>query len=279
MVGVLLVSLAMLFSEMSSVIGKANVAARKQSVYTMGFLQVVWVFLAFGLIAIIKNESFVFNWSSLSTVSINLILNTVQAHITVLAIVHAARSTFGFVRVVTVPLLLIVDIILGYHIGMYQLIGIGIIMIALAILFFNHGIDRRGAGFVLFTALNAVVTISIYKYNITHFNSVVAEQLIANFAIVAYFGIAAFRSTKENPFKFLRRPLYFFQSATQGVSAGIESFAYLFGPASVIVAAKRASTVLWSIAGGVLYFKEQGLTRKILGFLALTVGLISLTLP
>lgn len=278
MVGVLLVSLAMLFSEMSSVIGKANVAARKQSIYAMGFLQVFWVLFGFGLIAFFKNGSFVFNWASLPTLSINLILNTVQAHVTVLAIVYAARSTFGFVRVVTVPLILIVDILLGYHIGAYQLIGIVIIMVVLAVLFFNHGIERKGAGYVLFTAINAVASISIYKYNITHFNSVVAEQLITNFVIAVYFGVGAFWMTKENPFKFLRRPLYFFQSVTQGASAGIESFAYIFAPASVIIAAKRAATVLWSIAGGTLYFKEQGLARKIIGFLALTVGLVLLAL-
>lgn len=278
MFGVILASVGTFFEETGVLIGKKKVGAREESIYTLGFLNLFWVTLAFLGIAIFVPGAFKFSWASWLTFLTRMILEVAQAHVTVRAIVRADRSTFGFIRTSTVPLLLGVDVALRYSIGMYQFIGIAVILVTLAMLFANHGFGRKGAGMVLFTAINAVATISLYKYHLTHFNSVVAEQLIIFIALIIYFYVGAKFFARENPLRFLRRPIFLLQSVANGISAGVESFAMLFAPASVIFAAKRSSAILWAVLSGNLYFKEKHFVMKIIGLVFLAVGIVLLAL-
>ena len=184
----------------------------------------------------------------------------------------------GFGGVVTIPLLLGTDILLGYTIGTNEIFGIAIIVAALIILFINHGIRREGAWLVLITSINAVATISLYKYNITHFNSVEVEQGIVHIILLAYFFLMAVFVTKENPLRYLRKPLFFGQSAVIGIGTVLISFAYLFATASVITAVKRAATILWAMFSGNLYFKEKKLFVKLISLFLIIGGLVLLAL-
>ncbi len=269
-------SLGTFFEEVASLIGKTKVAARQESVYMMGFLNLFWVTLVFGLIALLRPSSFIFSYASLPTFGIRMILEVVQAHVSILAVTRADRSTFGFIRVATVPLLLLVDLIMKYTLGSYQIVGMGIIVAVLILIFMNHGIRREGAWLTLFTAVNAVATSSLYKFDIVHFNSVVGEQLIIYGGLFLYFGIAARWIMKENIFTFFQRPAFLLQSLSQGLGGGIESFAMAFAPPSVILAAKRSSGVLWAVLSGNRYFHEQHFLLKMTLFLLIAVGLVLL---
>lgn len=273
MFGILLISLGTILSEFADAVGKDQVSKGKQSVYTMGFLTLFFGFLLFVLLAVLKRDAFSFSAASLPTYLLRVALEILQAHVTVLAVTTADRSTFGFLRTLTIPLLLLADVLLGYALSGFQIFGVLVIMTTLLYLLLNHGIARRGAGLVLATALNAVVTISLYKYNITHFNSVVAEQGIMYFILMLYFFAAAWRIAKENPFAFLLRPLPRLQSLSDGAASILESFAYLFAPASVLVTAKRAFAVLWSILSGNFFFREGRLPVKLASFVAMAGGL------
>ncbi|MFH1430184.1 MAG: hypothetical protein ABIG71_01510 [Candidatus Uhrbacteria bacterium] len=276
MLGILLTISSTLFGETSNVIGKAKVLKHQESVYTMGFLNVCWVTLAFFCIAIVVPGSFVFSAVALPTYGLRMILEVVQAHVTVRAITVSSRSAFGFLRIITIPLLLITDIVIGYDLHTFQLIGMGVIIVALAFLLLNHGVERKGAGLVLFSAVNAVATISLYKYHISHFNSVIGEQLPILIVLALYFFITARVCAKENPLQYLRQPVYLLQSAGNGIAAGLGSFAMLFAPASVILTAKRSSSILWSILSGNIYFHERHFIVKLIGFVILACGLILL---
>src|SRR5690606_12002348 len=116
-------------------------------------------------------------------------------------IVKADRSTFSFLRLLTIPLLLVVDIVLLYAISVTQIAGIAVILVALAILLYAHKKARKYAGLVVVTALVSVVTISLYKYDISHFNSVVAEQSIFYVIMLVFFGIMAKYRHNENVFR------------------------------------------------------------------------------
>ncbi|MBI4135797.1 hypothetical protein HY477_03625 [Candidatus Uhrbacteria bacterium] len=278
MFGVILASFGTFFEEVATLIGKKEVAARKESVYTMGFLNLFWVALAFLLIAIFVPGSFRLSISSLPTLLIRAVLEIAQAYVTLRAIVSASRSTFSFIRTLTIPLLLAVDVALHYAIGTYQFIGIAIIIVTLVLLFSNHGIERKGAGLALFTAVNAVVTLSLYKYHLANFNSVIAEQLIMFAVLMVYFLIAAHFFARENPLRFLAKPIFLLQSVGSGISAGVESFAYAFAPASIILAAKRSSGILWAILSGNRYFHEKHFLMKAIGFIFLATGIVLLAL-
>ena len=83
---------------------------------------------------------------------------------------------------------------------------------------------------------------------------------------------------KENPFRFLRQPVFLLQSVTEGISHVVLSFAYIFAPASVITAAKRALAILWAILSGNLYFREKQFFIKMVSFIIIAVGLVLLIL-
>ena len=277
MIGFILVLVASFWEEVGSSIGKLKVQERKESIYTFGFLSLLWGTIFLFITAIVRND-FVFSPASLPTLGIRIILEVLQVHVSILAITRADRSTFGFLRILTIPLLLTTDIVLGYTIGTNEIIGISVIVVALIFLFINHGIKKEGAWLVIFTAINAVATISLYKYNITHFNSVEVEQIIVHIVLLAYFIFMAIQIAKENPFRFLRNPVFFAQSAAAGVGTVLLSFAYLFGSASVITTIKRAAAIFWAMLSGNRFFKEKGFFIKLLSLVFIVIGLIFLAL-
>lgn len=275
MIGLLLVSASTFFREIGASIGKAKVLDHKESIYTMGFLSLLWGSIIIVAIGFMR-DNFVFSMASLPTFGTRIILEIIQIHVMLIATVKADRSTWGFLRIVTIPLLLATDIFLGYKITPLQIVGIGIIILSLIILFINHGIRKKGAWLVLFTAINGAVTISLYKYDITHFNSVEAEQSIIMLIVMAYLFAMAIFVAKENPISFLKKPIFILQSIAGGLSPAFLSFAYLFAPASIITTGKRSFSILWSMLSGNVYFHEKYFLIKFFSFALIILGLILL---
>ncbi len=276
MLGVLLASIGTFFEEVASSIGKRKVATHEEGIFTMGFLHFIWGLLLFAGIAVFRDGAFVFSAASLPTFVVRAMLEIFQLHLTLVALASADRTTFGFVRTGTIPILLLLDVAFGYTLGASQAIGIGFIMIALVALFLNHGIRRPGLGFVIATTVNAALTLSLYKYHITHFNSVAAEQLIINVILLCYTtGLALFVSN-ERPWRFLARPIFLIESLASGIGSVIESFAFGFAPASIVLAAKRSSSVFWATVSGNVVFHERHLLLKLSAFLLLATGLVLL---
>lgn len=195
-----------------------------------------------------------------------------------MAVKQAERSAFEFIRVGTIPLLLAIDLFLGYVLGLNQIIGIILITIAFIFLTMNHGLSRRGLGYVIFSTVNAAATISLYKYDIAHFNSVTAEQSIILAVLMAYLFLMARFAGKENPVSFLKQPIFLIQSLGAGMGNVLLSFAYLFAAASIITSAKRGLGVFWSILSGKFYFHEKRAIAKLTALAVIGVGLILLAI-
>lgn len=277
MIGPILAIIAMFFSEIGISVGKAGVRDHRESIYTMGFLNLLWGTLVLFAIAFLRQE-FIFSYESLPTFGIRMLLEIAQAHVGILAIVKADRSTAGFLMIITIPLLLIIDTALGYTVEPIQSAGIAIIVIALVFLLMNHGIRMKGIWYVLFAAVNAAATISLYKYNITNFNSVEAEQGFSMIILMIYFLAMALFVARENPLQLLKQPRFLAQSFSMGVGTVFVSFAYLFAPASIITTAKRSAAILWATMSGNLYFHEKKLVVKVVSFIFIAVGLVFLVL-
>lgn len=278
MTGLLLTLAATFFSEAQESIGKNAVLQRQQSIYTMGFLSMFWGMLFFLCIIFFVKKEFLFSLASLPTFLTRAVLELILAHVSILAITRADRSTYSLIRTGTIPLLLVADIALGYSLSISAVVGIGIIAAVLISLFYGTTIRTAGAGLAGATMVLAAATISLYKYDITHFNSVEAEQSIIIAILLGYFFLMARYKAGENPLAFLRQPLFLFQSLSAGLADVLMSFAYLFGAASIITTAKRALSVLWAILAGHRYFKETRLLLKLLAFAVIAAGLVLISL-
>jgi len=278
MIGLSLVLASTFLREISATIGKRKMTLNNASIYTVGFLSMFFGFIFFILIAIFYRGEFIFSTNSLPTLTIRIILEIAQISVSVLAIKRADRSTFSFIRIGTIPLLLMVDLILGYTIGFNQFIGIGIIILGFMTLLINHGLKKKGIWLVLFTMVNAVATISLFKYNITYFNSVETEGIIVTSVLMIYTLFMASFVAKEHPLKMLANRAFLAQSLSAGFSSVLLSFAYTFAPASVITTGKRSLAVMWAMLSGNFYFKEKKFLIKAVAFILMTIGLAFLAL-
>ena len=268
--------LSSFFNEVSDVIGKQKMRQGEVSVWTTGFLTLIFGIILFLVAAFIRG-SFHFSIQSLPTLIPRIILEIILSWITITTLSRANRSTFGFVRTLTIPLLLLADIIMGYGVGQYQVIGMLIITVAITFFVgFSGRIEKRGIGFLLLSATLPVFTLSLFKYNITHFNSIETEQIIVSLAILIFFYIMAIYKAKENPVLFLAKPIFLLQACVNGLASAVGGFAYLFVPPSVATAILRGGAVLFSTLSGSFYFKEKKRLFKFAVAFGIVIGLVFL---
>ena len=275
MFGVIIIFFSTLFDEIGVSITKAKLNQRQISIYSIGVINCLAVAIFFITINFVTRK-FSFSLASLPTLGVRAFFEIILTCLALKAIAIADRSTFGFIRVATMPLLLIVDFSLGYRISAWQLTGIMIIVFSFGLIFFFQEIKKQGAWLSLLTAVLAVITISLYKYDITHFNSVAAEQTIIYLVLLAFLTGMAFLKAKENPFGFLKQKIYLFQTLINVIPSLLMSYAYMFAPASIILSAYRSSSVFWSVVSGKAYFKEAHLLIKAVCLILLVGGIILL---
>jgi drug/metabolite transporter (DMT)-like permease len=273
MLGIMLIALGEIFAETSATIGRYEVKHRKETLYAMGFLSGFWATIFLILYGLVWGE-FRFSLESLPTFGLRLVLETMLIFFTLHATITADRSTFAFLRTFTIPLLLVADIALGYSLSLNEILGVSCIVIALIILLLNHGLSRRGKLLSLLSALTAVGTLTLYKYNITYFNSVEAEQTLTHVLLLLIIAVVAKWHTGENVAHHLFRPIFFIQSLLAGVASVLFSFAFLFAPTSVITAVKRSLEILGAIVSGRTYFHEKHVVVKSIAFLFIAAGIV-----
>ncbi len=275
MFGVLLAAASSAFGELSDSLGKKKINDGAESYYTFGFLHMLFGAALMAAIGFFRN-SFVFSMESLPTFIARAVLEILQLQITLMAVARADRSDFGLIRTLTIPFLLLVDIYLGYVITAKQFFGITFVFIAIALLLSVEHLRTKGLWLLIGSSLNAVATISLYKYNITHFNSVEAEQTLISLIAMFYLFLSAMIFYREDPFRFLRKPVFLAQTVTSGLSTIIGSYAYVFAPATIITTASRSCSLFFSLLSGKLYFKEGDIIAKVFLMALIVVGLILL---
>lgn len=277
MLALLLVLCSSLSEEISESIGKRSYRRRRETIYGLGFLELFWGFVVMLGILIFGRDNH-FSLASLPTLLPRLALEIIIVFLAVESIAKVERSTIGFLRLITIPFLLLVDIVLGYHITPIQIGGVLIMFFALAIAFHHNPSGQKGAWMVALTGLLSVASVSLYKYDITHFNSVAAEQTIVIGVLVGLFYLKA-RRHRPSPLRLLVQPITGTQALASGLSAVLGSFALLFAPASVVIALKRTFALLWSVLFGHAYFREHSLRRKMTSFGFTTIGVVMLMSP
>ena len=263
-----------LADETSTSIGKYEIKHKKETVNNMVFLSMFWMVVGF-VFSIILGSDFYFSFKSLPIFIPRLILEITLCAIMTKGIAIAQRSTFAFLNTITIPFLLAVDLAIGYTISPPQIAGILLLFTALFIMFFHHPEDSKGTWYILSGSLIAVITTSIYKYDISNFNSVAAEQLIVGVTLLVFFGLKSFYKDHLNPIKLLIKPVSGTQSILRGFASVVESYAYKYvAAASIAIALKRSFSLFWAITYGHKYFQEKDYLRKLLGFVVIGVSLL-----
>lgn len=274
LLGLILIACGGFFMELSTGIGKYQIMKQKESAYAMGFLSLISSWIFFGILILVRG-TFGFDPGSIPSFSLRVGLEILQMYVSLKAIALASRSTYSFIHIGTVPILLLIDLfIINAPIGAWQIIGITAIVLAILILSMNHGIDKKGLAFVILSTVNGAATLTLFKYNISHFNTVEAEQFLLTGIILIYLGISAWKRFGENPLKLLRKPIFFAQSASYGSGIVLDSFAYLFAPTSLITTVKRAISIFWSVLSGHYLFKETKFITKLLCFALTAFGIV-----
>lgn len=276
MIGLLLTMSGTLLDEISLSIGKWKINNSQENIYTYGFLNIFWAFIFFSVIVLI-NGNFVFSKASIPLFLILAFLEILQTYSSLHAIAEADRSAFAFILTLTIPLVLTADYFLGYQLSTTTLIGVCFIVFGIIVLLVNHGINKKGIKYVIFSTINASITISIYKYLITYYNSVEAQQILTNLVLMIVILALAYKAG-ENPFRLMFKKGYFLQSFLVGVAGVPLGFAYLFAPASVIISVKRGSGLMWSIISGRTYFKENHIILKLISCAFVLIGFFMLAL-
>ncbi len=265
--------LGTVFDEVTTSIGKIAVKAKIENVFTFGFLSNLVCAIFFLVLILVRLP--VQGINSWPTFLIRIVLETVLGFITILAIIKCTRSTFGFIRVGTIPLLLVMDTVIGYSVSNFQILGIIFVTFSLLYLFLNHGLDKRGLGLAVLATILPVVTISLAKYDFNHGNSIELEQGVVYIIMTASFFIMAIRS-EENPFVLFKKPLVMLQFAAQALGAVLLTYSFNIMTPSVHTAAKRATAVAAAVGSGNLVFKEKKLLLKIIALIICILGIVLL---
>ena len=277
MLGILLAGISSAFDEIAFSIGKKRVSDGLESYYTFGFLTHFLSALFITAIGFLLSDLY-FTPESLKTFIPRLVIAIIMLQIAVIAIAKVDRGSFGFIRLMTIPFLLIADLLLGYPLASLQILGIALIMLPIGFLFYSDFSQKKGMILALIVALLAALDLTLYKYDITHFNSVESEQAITALIVSLYFFLTAVLIRRENPLGFLRQKVYALQASSSGIAYVASSFAYFYAPASVIMAAFRGFSVLFAIVSGAFFFKEAHFILRIGLFLAVAAGLVLLVI-
>lgn len=206
------------------------------------------------------------NIESIPLLFIRLALEVVQSYITILALKHCDRSTYSIIRVVTIPLLICIDLLLGQKFSQNSLLGIGIMLISFV--WFNAKlkmIDFRGWKLALFTAINAAITISLFKFSVSHYhNSIEVDQFFIYSGILIFFMVYNFRKNKTCALKEIFKNRHFtYQWISTWLANLISSYAFLYLNASEATTIKRWWEMFWSMLSGVFIFSEKHLNKKL----------------
>lgn len=279
----LLVFIGTFFDEMSNIITKKK--SRSYHIITLGVITTIFALSIFIVSGIYKyffsDLSLSFSTASIPFLILRLFLEILQSYYTLIAIQHANRTTFSMVRMFTIPLLVIADLLLWYSFSLPSFIGIFIILISFLI--FNlrgKTLDMTALKYVIFITVNAVFTTTLFKYSLTHYhNSVEIDQSIMLLWILIFFMSYNYKIHKETwVAKLFSDKHFFIQWIAIALANIVLSYSFLYLNASISIAIKRVWEVVWSLVSGKVFFQEQHIFHKIILACFLITGVLTMLL-
>lgn len=276
MFGIILAVIAAFFIEIGCSIAKYESEKQSENVWDAMFLNNSFTLLGYLAVGIYFG-TLNFAISSWPLVMLNVSLSVIGNFVGNTVTLRAPRSLAGSFRMLTVPLLTVVDYYLGYDISPIQILGIGIVVVTILTLMKRDAWHKPSTKWLLLNTICTVVTLSFYKYNIDHVTNVETLQTIVTASVLISTFIFAHFFKKQNLFKLFKKPFALLQATSMGIGSVLDGFAYLYAPASIITATYRSSQALWTLVSGSLYFHEHKIWSKIIAVLFLSGGVLLLT--
>lgn len=275
MFGILLTIIGSFFEEAGNSAGKTAVKSKIESIYTLGFVTNLCCAVLFAVMASLRWQDMAIG--SWTTLMIRFPIELLLAHFSIIALTRCTRSTFGFLRTGTIPLLAIVDLFMGYGLDFYQILGILIISAALLFLHINHGLEKKGLKFAVLATIMPVVTISLAKYNFSHGNSWELEQALVLSAMAIYFYTVA-RSRGEKPFLLFKKPMVILQATITALGSVLLVWSLSLITPSIHTTVKRSTAVIAAVASGGIVFHEKKMLIKAVTVIACIIGIALLAI-
>lgn len=276
MFGIVLAIIGAFFVEIGCSVAKYEHAKHSENIWAAIFLNSCATLILFALVGLYRG-TLNFEISNWPIVILGIILTLGANFISNMATLQAPRSLTGMFRMLTVPLLTIVDYLTGYDISPIQILGIGIVVITIMSLMRKNIWHRASTKWLMLNTLTVVLSTAVYKYSIDHVASVETIQVLDVSAIILASLIAARVIHKQNLFKLFTKPFALLQAASMGIGSVLDGFAYEFAPASIIGATYRSAQAFWTLVTGSLYFHEHKIWSKIIAVLFLIGGVVLLT--
>lgn len=266
------------FNEISNSITKTK--SQKNNIYSLWLvISLFWTFIFLGILIFklffISGITINYNIKSLPITILRTLLEIVLMYVWLMATKHCDRSTYTIIRSVTIPLLLIIDILLWYEVTRNNLIGL--LIIFWAFLFFNlwpnSTLNFRWWKYALWFAILASLTTSLYKYNISNFwNSVEIEQFSVFLSFLLFYLYKDYKETWLEWLKLITQKAFLLQGLTMITSTLLISYAFLLVNASTGMAIKRSWSLIWGILFWKFVFNEEKIRRKLLMWTFVIIG-------
>ncbi len=271
---IILVFIGSIFAELSISIGKFESNNKGEGIYSMAFLNTLGAFLVFFTLFLLKHNTLTFSKASIPLVLLLIGFEFIQIRLANTAVIRADRSIFSLVKSLTIPLLIIVDVFMGYSLSMATIVGCTVLFSGIGIVFLHHTNKKQHLLYPILSAVNSVITISIYKYLITNYNSVITQQLIIYGCLLIYSVLGIVYKEKTTIKHIIKNKLRDSQIASSAFASVLFSFAYKFAPASLVIAVERSLMVLFSLISGRFEFKEHVGKVRIFSAFMIIIGLI-----
>lgn len=270
MIGILLGLLGTLFFEINNALLKDR--TKKYHIITLWVVTTFMSMSIFWLTWLYKyfftDISIYYNPDSLSLLILRTFLEILQSYFTITALKHCDRSTFSILRILTIPFLVIVDMLLWYQFSLYSYIWLFIILFSFV--FFNTNlktVNWKWWYYGLFISLNAVLTLSLFKYSLTNYwNSVEVDQFFVWFSTLIFFMFYNFffLEKKLGFHLFKKEKIFILQWMLIWIWAVLISYTYSYLNASEATALKRVWEMIWALSSWYFIFKETNMRKKII---------------
>jgi len=162
-----------------------------------------------------------------------------------------------------IPLLLVLDILLGYEITARHILG-GIMLLGMLIYIIYKGdFSMKGIKYVIAANLLSVLTITAFKYSTSYFGSTELVNFYSALFAGGLFVVIVGRTKGIKGILKICKPKYLAFASLYGIASVLNAAAYKYMISSMVIACKRFFAMMFGIISGKLYFQEKNLLKKI----------------
>lgn len=190
------------------------------------------------------------------------------------AIHQAERSTFSILGCMTLPILLVSDIMLGYGVNAYKILGIIVISVVVVYILATKTLSLRWCKDIVLANWIYMLMMIAFKYSTYHFASTEMVNLLITLPTALLFIPIVLKKRWKNWLKQTFSPKYFWIAGLYGVGWVLIAESYKTLIASSVMLFKQFFAMIFGLITGKLLFHEWRLYKKIIFVVSLGVGIV-----